>query len=318
MKNTILLILSLILALLASFVYFRTKSHPLPQPDIQTQLAKKISDSEHVTISDLYFLPLVLDWNTKFFNNPAVLTAILNNPQDYPAWLANTPHTYQLPTHSEPEITGISSTQTTLAKQILETYVPSDRFRVGHISIGSSNSTTGSNLITWQESQSPSNMEIVRALIHELTHATTPLHSLVAQSDKDTKFTLLGYGYKKTLAFYTDWLKVINNNYPYFQSRFFHAKGDGTLSLAAQSGQGFPRMLDEFIAMLCTDYVLPSPLTPPPPLPPQVETQIKVTLGYVFHGISGGNVTTTDLSSVRSGLKKLVVPSGGIEPPSYP
>ncbi len=219
------------------------------------------------------------------------------NSEDIRPWLKDEDignYQYNYQSKSTPIVGGTPGFQT-IAREIFNAYVKHDQYRVKEIELGGENYRIGTNAVGWEggrfkdpkELSSDDLQVFLRSLVHELSHTGIPIASWVGS---EHGLVLLPYGLNRSVDFVNMWLSAINANYDFFQKCFFRAPGDETLGFI-KTGK-VRRAIDEIIAMLCTDYVLPPKDTDTEILRnlktfPHVETAIRKTIAYITYGVSG-------------------------------
>lgn len=234
---------------------------------------------------------------------PGIRNGFFRNPNDFKTWITEQgSYGYDFEADRVLVTGGIPERQTQ-AREIFDAYMKKDQYRVVEIKLTDRNHA-GGNTIQWEAgAREYSNPKlslpwgVYGAYIHELTHAGIPLNE---SKMVDGKPVLLPYGLRQTLNFVDDWLEAMNQEYEFFQKRFFRAEGDQTLGRIRKEGVGnFGSALNEIVAMSCADYIFP-PLNgeliriiqdkhEPFGNYPLTERAIRKSIAYVHHGVAAGN-----------------------------
>jgi len=234
---------------------------------------------------------------------PGIRNAYFRNPDDFKVWITEQgSYSYDFKA-DRPAVTGGTTERQKQAREIFDAYLTDDQWRVVEVKLTDQNHA-GGNMVQWQagakeysDSKSPLPWGAYSAYIHELTHAGIPINE---SKMIDGKPVLLPYGLRRTLDFVGDWLGAMNQEYEYFQKRFFRAEGDQTLGRIRKEGVGnFGSALKEIIAMSCADYIFP-PLNDDlikiiqnkyEPLGnfPVTERAIRRSIAYVHYGVTAGD-----------------------------
>lgn len=232
-----------------------------------------------------------------YFDKPDALKADIENYQDFFPWLdGNVPEkpafgeeTKILFNLEDPPQRPLAS----LAQQTLETMLLIDRQRVRSLLLGADNVTnTVKGEVSWCLPDAyallPDSPDTHAALIHEITHAAIPNLRKDFLNGRDGKFFLgtESGSYPDLLKFKTMWMDTIQIILPFFQERFFNAKGDQTIGFIKDNGvDGLLRAKHEFVAMLCADYIIPSKENmPPDEWPEDIKHAVDVTWNFIRHG----------------------------------
>lgn len=181
-----------------------------------------------------------------------------------------------------------------LAKNVLNTIVVNDKNRVRQIQLSDMNATSPSTGdVYWDMfgayATLPENLYGMQSLIHEIIHATAPNFRKQNGENPQDKFRLAieSGTLPAMLEFYKTWNNTYVDNFDFFKKRFYDAEGDGTLAMVKEGNMGGidSGAMPEFIAMLCTDFVLPSKDgIPLEEWPENVVSVVATTWNFVRHG----------------------------------
>ncbi len=268
-----------------------------------TNLTNKIRDSEGGDVPDIDSNSIyVLNLTQGLFRRKIGREFNLINPDDFKTWILGEKG-YQYKYEAEkPQVTGGSEQKRDQAAHILNAYLKEDQFRVASLTLTNRNNA-GFNVVEWEagsdfylKGKENYPWDIYTRLIHELTHAGSPLNFVKGNDDKKV---LLPYGLPRTVEFIKMWTDAFTQEYDYFRTRFFAAEGDQTLALIRKGGIGFGSALSEMVAMLTADYVFPTFDTAMQVLQgynepldkfPLTETAIRKTIAFVNAGVNGLDV----------------------------
>lgn len=272
---------------------------------LATKVSTTIEKEESVRVENMdiaHFTPILVAQTWGY----SVVRDKYHNPESYEQWVHD--EAYPLPEHHV-EIVGDDKDSKEYARRILDAYVTNDQSRISAVLLEQNNeSGPYHNTVRWEIGRYPLDLwrktpEVMRAIqksfIHELSHAGTPFHPVVKIGDK---LALIPYGFTRSMEFIKGWLTAIQTDYPFFQSRFFLAEGDGTLSLVQEGELG--AAIDEFMAMLVTDMVFPGDSVHT--LPETTKAHVLTSLGYIRHGVKGGSVTDRDVLELQKNLEGLL------------